>query len=134
MFSTMTPAKQRFENLEIWNISIEIAKDVCCLADKLEELQLHKFSDYLREICIRISNNIAEISSTGSDKEIIRFLMHTHLLTLESENFITILYEQKLVDSELKDTLLQKLDGLDNKILNFQQTLNENFIVARSKT
>ncbi len=134
IFSAMIPAKQRFENLEIWKISIEIAKEFCCIADKLKKLHLDKFSDYLREICMRISNNIAEISSTGSDKDIIRFLMNAHLSTLESENFITILYEQKLVDSEIKDTLLQKLDGLDNKILNFQKTLNENFIVARSKT
>ncbi len=123
----MIPAKRRFENLEIWNISIEIAKDVCCLADKLEELQLHKFSDYLREICIRISNNIAEISSTGSDKDIIRFLINAHLLTLENENFIMILYKQKLVDTEIKDTLLQKLDDLDNKILILQDAINENF-------
>ena len=127
MFSAMTPAKQRFENLEIWNISIEVAKDVCCLADKLEELRLHKFSDYLREICIRISNNIAEISSTGSDKNIIRFLINAHLLTLESENFIMILYKQKLVDTEIKDTLLQKLDDLDNKILIFQQMFRDNY-------
>ncbi len=130
MFSAMTPAKQRFENLEIWNISIEVAKDVCCLADKLEELRLHKFSDYLREICIRISNNIAEISSTGSDKNIIRFLINAHLLTLESENFIMILYKQKLVDTEIKDTLLQKLDDLDNRILIFQQTLNKKFLLV----
>jgi four helix bundle protein len=109
--------------LEIWKISIEIAKEFCLIAEKLEKLHLNKFSEYLQNICICISNNIAEISGSHSEINVTRFLTNAHLLTLESENIVMILYEQKLLESNTKDALLQKLDGLENKILNFQQAI-----------
>ena len=120
----MIPAKKRFKNLEIWRESIELAKDFCCIAEKLKKLHLDKLSEYIGNICIRISNNIAEISENHSEKSITRFLTNAHLLTLEGENIIMILSQQNLVDSESMERLLQKLDCLDKKIKNVLSALS----------
>ena len=118
LFSMMLITKQRYENLEIWKNSIEIAKDFCCITEKLEELHLDKFSQHLREICIQISNHLAEISTTSSKKNITRSLTNAHLLTLEAENAIMIFYEHDLIDSETNKNLVQKLNRLNKEIEN----------------
>ena len=52
-------AKFRFEDLEIWELAIEIAEILFNIADELEEKRLFRFADQLRGAGISVSNNIA---------------------------------------------------------------------------
>jgi hypothetical protein len=113
--------KQKFENLDIWKLSIEIAEQICHIAEILEKLQMYKVSEYLKDICMRTSNHIAEISESCVEQNVNRSLMKAHLLTLEAENIIMILYEQQLVDTPTKESLLKKIQILDYKILEYNQ-------------
>jgi four helix bundle protein len=54
----------RFENLEIWQISIQVGDALFDIADNLEERKLYRFAEQLRGAGLSISNNIAE--GTGS--------------------------------------------------------------------
>jgi len=120
--------KQQFENLEIWGISIEIAEHVCKIADRLENLQLNKYSEYMKHICMRLSNHIAEVSGNHNQQNIKRSLTNAHLLALESENMIMILHEQQLLTASSKDSLLEKIQILGDMILEHQKTLKNNHV------
>jgi uncharacterized protein YjcR len=115
--------KQKFENLDIWKLSIEIAEQVCQIADRLENLQMNKYSEYMKDVCMRMSNTIAEISGSRSQGDVTRLLTGTHLSILEAENIIVILYEQQLLDTSTKDSLFEKIQILDEKILEYNQQI-----------
>ncbi|TET66834.1 MAG: four helix bundle protein [Candidatus Aminicenantes bacterium] len=51
--------KFRFEDLEIWQLSVEIAEILFNIADELEEKKLFRFAEQLRGAGISMSNNIA---------------------------------------------------------------------------
>jgi four helix bundle protein len=70
-----------------------------------------------------MSNNIAEGSGSNSKREFINFLNIARRSTFENANIVIILYRQKLVDTELKNELLNDLDHLCRKISNFQRSL-----------
>jgi len=52
-------AKFRFQDLIIWQESIEIADKLFDIADILEQKKLYRFSDQLRGAGMSMSNNIA---------------------------------------------------------------------------
>lgn len=66
--------KFRFENLEIWQRSVDIAEKLFKLADMLEEKKLYRFADQLRGAGLSMSNNVAEGSGSSSKKEFMQFL------------------------------------------------------------
>ena len=70
----------RFENLEIWKRSIELAERLFDIADDLERKKLYRFADQLRGAGLSVSNNIAEGSGSNSQKEFIQLLNIAKLL------------------------------------------------------
>ena len=52
--------KFRFQDLEIWQLAIEIADELFDLAYELEKKKLYRFAEQLRAAGMSISNNIAE--------------------------------------------------------------------------
>ena len=51
-------AKFRFQDLEIWQLAIEIADELFDIADDLEKRKLYRFAEQLRSAGMSISNNI----------------------------------------------------------------------------
>ena len=60
-------SKFRFENLDIWKMSIVLADRLFDIADMAENKKYYRFAEQLRATTIRISNNIAEGSGSFSD-------------------------------------------------------------------
>ena len=60
-------SKFRFEDLEIWQIAKELAKDLFNLADILESKKLFRFAEQLRASALSMPNNIAEGSGSFSE-------------------------------------------------------------------
>ena len=50
----------RFENLEIWQMAIEISDELFDIADELEKKHFYRFAEQLRGSGMSMSNNIAE--------------------------------------------------------------------------
>ena len=115
--------KFRFQDLEIWQLAIEIADELFDLADELEKKKLYRFAEQLRAAGMSMSNNIAEGSGSSSNKEFKQFLNVARRSTFESANILILLYRRKLIANESLERLLDKLDHLCRKITNFQDSL-----------
>ena len=77
-------AKFRFQDLKIWQTSIEIANSLFDIADDLENRKLFRFAEQLRGAAISMPNNIAEGSGSSSKKEFSQFLNFARRSTFEN--------------------------------------------------
>jgi len=116
-------AKFRFQDLEIWRMAIEIADVLFDIAAELDKKRLYRFAEQLRGAGMSMSNNIAEGSGSSSKKEFIQFLNIARRSTFENANILILLRRRKLIEEEMLENLLDKLDHLCRMITNFQKTL-----------
>ena len=115
--------KFRFQDLKIWQLSIEIADELFDIGDSLEEKRLYKFAEQLRSAGMSMSNNIAEGSGSSSKKEFKQFLNIARRSTFENANILILLRKRNLIAEDLMENLLVKLDRLCRQITNFQGSL-----------
>ena len=116
-------AKFRFQDLRIWQLSIQIADELFDIADELEQRKLYRFAEQLRGSGMSMSNNIAEGSGSSSKKEFRQFLNIARRSTFENANILILLKRRKLITKEALDRLLDELDSLCRQITNFQKSL-----------
>lgn len=115
--------KFRFENLEIWQLSIEVANELCDVADELENRKLYRFAEQLRGAVMSISNNIAEGSGSSSKKDFANFLNFSHRSIYEVVNIVIVLHMRKIINSQNQEKYLEDLDKVSRKITNFKKSL-----------
>lgn len=113
----------RFETLEIWKLSIEMAEIMFNIADELENKKLFRFAEQLRGASLSISNNIAEGSGSVSNREFSQFVNIARRSTFENANMVIIFSRRGLISKEQNVEILERLDSLSRKILTFQRTL-----------
>jgi len=78
-------SKFRFQDLEIWQMSIEISDKLFDIADELSHKHLYRFSEQLRGAGMSIANNIAEGSGSTSNKDFSNFLNIARKSTFECQ-------------------------------------------------
>ena len=115
--------KFRFQDLEVWKLSIEIADELFDIADDLEKKKMYRFAEQLRAAGMSISNNIAEGSGSNSAKDFANFLNIAKRSTFENANIIILLNRRNLITSKKENELLENLDKLSRKIANLRKTL-----------
>ena len=115
--------KFRFQDLRIWQLSIEIANDLFDIADMLEKMRLYRFAEQLRGSGLSMPNNIAEGSGSSSKKEFSQFLNIARRSTFENANVLIILRLRDLIAENQTEELLKRLDSLCRQITNFKKTL-----------
>jgi len=115
--------KFRFQDLEIWQLAIQIADELFDVADELEKKRLYRFAEQLRGAGMSMSNNIAEGSGSSSNKEFKQFLNVARRSTFENANILILLHKRKLITDESLERLLDKLDHLCRQITKFQDSL-----------
>ena len=93
-------AKFRFQDLRIWQLSIQIADELFDIADELEQRKLYRFAEQLRGSGMSMSNNIAEGSGSSSKKEFRQFLNIARRSTFENANILILLQRRKLITKE----------------------------------
>lgn len=116
-------AKFRFQDLEIWQMAIEIADNLFDIADDLDKKRLYRFAEQLRGAGMSMSNNIAEGSGSSSKKEFKNFLNIAKRSTFENANILIMLQKRELITKDTVNNLLDRLDHLCRKITNFQKSL-----------
>jgi four helix bundle protein len=112
----------RFEQLEIWRLSIDYAKDCYKIADNFPKHETYALGDQLRRASISISNNIAE-GSVGSVANFRRYLNTAIASTLETVNILNFAYEIEYFKSEDKEEMYENAEKLIRKIRNFSKSL-----------
>ena len=116
-------AKFRFQDLEIWQLAIEIADELFDIADILENKKLYRFAEQLRAAGMSMSNNIAEGSGSDSVKDFGNFLNIAKRSTFENANIIILLRRRNFITSKIESEILEKLDKLSRKITSFKKSL-----------
>lgn len=114
----------RFENLEIWRLSVEYAKKCYGVADKFPSNEKFALADQLRRSAISISNNIAE-GSIGSPVSFSKYLKIAAASAMETVNIINFAYEVDYISKEDKKELYEKADEIIRKIINFEKSLQK---------
>lgn len=115
--------KFRFQDLEIWQLAIEVADELFDIADTLERRKLYPFAEQLRGAGMSTSNNIAEGSGSESTRDFANFLNIARRSAFENANIILLLNRRNLISSETANQILEKLDKLSRKITSFKKTL-----------
>ena len=116
--------KFRFQDLRIWQLSIDIANGLFDIADGLERKRLYRFAEQLRGAGMSMSNNIAEGSGSSSKKEFKQFLNIARRSTFENANILILLRLRNLISEDQLDDFLTKLDSLCRQITSFQKSLS----------
>ena len=116
--------KFRFQDLRIWQLSIDIANGLFDIADGLERKRLYRFAEQLRGAGMSMSNNIAEGSGSSSKKEFKQFLNIARRSTFENANILILLHLRNLISEDQLDDFLAKLDSLCRQITSFQKSLS----------
>jgi four helix bundle protein len=118
-------AKFRFEDLEIWQMAIEIASELFDIADALDRNRLYRFAEQLRGAGMSMSNNIAEGSGSSSKKEFVQFLNIARRSTFENANILILLRKRGMITQDILERLKNNLDHLCRKITSFQKSLQQ---------
>jgi four helix bundle protein len=116
-------AKFRFQDLEIWEDSMNVANKLIDIADELERSKSFKFAEQLRSAALSISNNIAEGSGSFSKKDFAHFLNIARRSAFENANIVMLLQRRQIINDGETDELLDKLDHLCAKITKFRKKL-----------
>ena len=115
--------KFRFQDLEVWQLAIDIADELFDIADNLDKRKFYRFAEQLRGAGMSISNNISEGSGSDSARDFAHFLNIAKRSTFENANIIILLRRRNLITSEKENELLEILDKLSRKIANLRKTL-----------
>ena len=94
-------AKFRFQDLEIWQMAIDIADELFDIADELDRKRLYRFAEQLRGAGMSMSNNIAEGSGSNSTKEFSQFLNIARRSTFENANILILLQRRGLISTNM---------------------------------
>lgn len=102
---------QKFEDLNIWKLSLKITKEIYDLAAKKEFSKDFRLKDQIRGAIISVSSNIVEGFEKNNNNEFIRFLKIAKGSAGEVKNQLKIALivgyitnqEFKKVDEELED-------------------------------
>jgi four helix bundle protein len=115
--------KFKFQDLKMWQASIQLADELFDIADSLEEKRLYRFSEQLRGSGMSMSNNIAEGSGSESKKEFNYFLNIARRSVFVNANILILLNKRKLITKERLDHLLIALDSLCRQVTSFRKIL-----------
>jgi four helix bundle protein len=119
---------QRFEDLEVWQLSRELAKDIFMLTQNGKLSKDYSLKDQMNRSSGSIMDNIAEGFGRGSRLEFIQFLS---ISTGSSDELKSQLYrclDKEYLTKEIFDTLYEKTNALYKKINGFIKYLNTSLV------
>ena len=117
------PMSFRFENLEIWQSSIQLSKIFDEFANRAVDRRMFRYAEQLRGASLSVSNNIAEGSGCFSKKEFIRFLGYARRSVFEIVNTLHAYEQNKLISQAERLKHYPDLLKLSRQISNFMKSL-----------
>lgn len=116
--------KFRFEDLLIWQKSIEVSDELFNTADHLEAIKQFRFAEQFRSATLSISNNIAEGSGSNSKPDFKKFLNYSHRSLFEVVNMLIVFERRGYIVTEILDKKKEELDHLSRMLMSFSKSMN----------
>jgi len=101
---------ERFEDLEIWKLSIKLATDIFKLSQKVQLDKDFGTKDQIRRASLSVSSNIAEGFDYNNNKQFIRFLNYSKGSLGELRSQIFLLKEINYNNNEFEDLTNQSVN------------------------
>src|ERR1700759_1262274 len=98
----------KFEELEIWKIAVDIAVDVYLIYDSEPLKSDWGMKDQIRRAACSMSDNIAEGFEYNNNPDFIRFLNYAKGSSGEFRNKLTILNQADKIDDDIFNELYSK--------------------------
>ena len=112
----------RFEDLEIWKLSIDLSKDLWKIFYN-KDFKNYNFQDQIMRATISISNNIAEWYERNTNKEMKMFLYYAKWSCWEIISMLYLAKEFWYIDQNIFDKFYKNTITISVKINNFIKTL-----------
>ncbi|MDD3735386.1 MAG: four helix bundle protein [Candidatus Pacebacteria bacterium] len=109
----------KFENLDIWQESINLTKEIYCITSKGKFYKDFSFKDQIRRAIVSVPSNIAEGFERNNNNEFIRFLLISKGSIGELRTQFYIALEIGYLSQEDFNDLDQKFKNLSKKIGGF---------------
>jgi len=109
----------RYEDLQIYQISVEIAVEVYKLTKKFPREETYGITDQLKRAVTSIGANIAEGFGRYHFKDKLLFFYNARGSLYEVKHFLEISSRMNYILNDEKDDLFQKLNNLSVKLNNF---------------
>lgn len=116
-------ARFRFEDFEIWQEACAIGDELDEIAQDLEKQGKRRYAEQLRGALLSVSNNVAEGSGSGSDKDFRNFLNIARRSAYENANIMLFLARRGVLKKATSEDLVERLRILSAKISAFSKSL-----------
>ena len=118
--------KYKFEDLDVWNLSLDLSDYLYDLSNQLPEEERYNLKSQINRAVTSISLNIAEGSTSQSEKEQARFLGYSIRSLIEVIGCLRIIERRKYVQNvDLLSVIEDLCDQLFIKLQAFKKSLNQ---------
>lgn len=128
---------KKFEDLEVWKISIQLAREIYLLTQNEIFRSDWSLRDQIRRASVSISNNIAEGFEYNNNNQFMKFLRIAKGSCGEVRNMLVLINEIGYINQNEKEKYYVMVNCLSNRIGGLLKYLNENKrtqILSNSKT
>jgi four helix bundle protein len=112
-----------YRDLNIWNLGIELVKDVYKLTGMFPKQEMYGIVSQMRRSAISIPSNVAEGFKRYHNKEYRQFSYVTLGSCAELETQLTTAKELEYIQENKESMLLEKLDHIDRMITSLLKKL-----------
>ncbi|MBW2983781.1 four helix bundle protein [Candidatus Woesearchaeota archaeon] len=116
-----------FKNMEIYQLSYNLAIDIHRLLDKFPEKEKDNLISQMRRAVTSIPLNIAEGSVKKSYREFLNFLGYSYGSAKELDVLLSMSKDLKYITEKEYDELFGKLDKLMAKLFGFMKNIESRF-------
>ncbi|MGN6354091.1 MAG: four helix bundle protein [Parafilimonas sp.] len=111
------------KKLDAWKLSFEFVKEIYLVTEVFPSSEKFGLTSQLRRASVSIPTNIAEGAGRKSKKEFINFLSIALGSISEVDTLLLLSRDLKLIQPELTDELLIKLDVIGKLIFGLMKSL-----------
>ena len=112
--------------IKVWQKAIDLAALVYTTVSQFPVDERYGLTSQMKRAAVSIASNIGEGAGRNSDKEFIHFLGIAKGSSFELTTQLFISHRLELINNEILDDLLSKLDELQRMIHGFQHKLGKN--------
>ncbi|MBU2019910.1 MAG: four helix bundle protein [Bacteroidetes bacterium] len=116
-----------FRKYDFYVDGMSFVNDIYTITKEFPSNENFGLTSQIRRAAVSIVNNIAEGSAKSSEKDFHRFLEISLGSAFEVETLIIISHQQKYINNDSKEDLLNKVYSLSKRLNGFIQKIRKSF-------